>query len=257
MVAEEGEPLIMDGLSRAMAAGVDVCLAGRDWWLLPLTLARLGTCENHLLARRKTPLDRLLGALPHLGGTPPDAQEYFLRRAYNETFASSAIGRIACKDLLAWLDTDEGIAFSAWLCLRSDTGRRLTLPRIGRILKRSTKEEIAELRWRRNMLSGLDLFTLLDWGKGDGKDDGTPIPWRRILRDFSGEPHHFTPRQVGNLTLYSLRIFRSDETAVGGTSKMSMAEAAAFRLKKQAELARIDADADAFIESIMGKRKGM
>jgi hypothetical protein len=42
----------------------------------------------------------------------------------------------------------------------------------------------------------------------------------------------WTPRQVGELTLYQLRIYTSDEKALGGVVKMSGSEYAEYMARK-------------------------
>lgn len=60
-----------------------------------------------------------------------------------------------------------------------------------------------------------------------------PVPWRRICRDIA-EFYGFTPRQVGDMTLYQIRTLTAEKKELGsGTIKMGSGEAEDFQMRVQ------------------------
>lgn len=271
----------MDGICRIVAAPVDVRLGRRDYWLYPLTMFDLGSCEAHLLASRSTPLEDVLSQAPTLSAYPELARD-FLRRAYIDTFGDHRRNKILCDELMDWLRKPEGLVFSLWRCLRDDADRRVPLRRISAALKDASADDLREIQRRRDMVSCLDLLASMDWpDEPDEDEEETPewiqqyrqkkygykpkpkakekkksrvIPWRKIVQDMAREPFHMSPAETGKLTLFQLRSLRTDweKTPTGGgvITVASAAEAGAIKARKVEERKRIEKRADKYVETL-------
>lgn len=247
----------MEGLSRILAAPVDLRLAGRQWWLHPLTLADFARCEQHLLKDRLSPVEEALRQLPRLDGHP-DLQRELYRRSYHDTYQRKKFHKIPRATLFAWIETAEGLAFTTWLTLRTDAGRRPTLPRLVRLLGRIEEAALAELRRLQARVSGLDLFAQLDWPwvppdeAEDEEEAKRPLPWARLLREFAGEPYFWGPDQVGRLTLYQLQVYRGKAQQLGGRVKMPVEEAKEFVRERQLHYTLFLEQLDAVVARFFG-----
>ena len=243
----------MDGLARCVAAPVDVSFGKIQWWVLPLTLFRLGCCEQRILAARSTPLERVIEALPGLPTV--EMRRQFLKRAHAQTYADRSISKVPYRDVMAWLRTPDGVAYSLWLCLRDDRFRPPGIKRINKAFQEATPEQMREAGRRLERVSGLDLFAQLDWSLLPESSDRTdrPFPWRMVFNHFAGEPFHWDYERVGRLTLWHVKLYRSSGYSLGGRRNMDRGEQMAFVAKKAEEREYLSKEADKMIAQICGE----
>jgi len=200
----------------------------------------LASCEAHLLAERRNPLDGVLDALPAMRCSI-GAKRRLLDRAWQETWLDPWVNRVRHAELFAWLKTEPGLLFSARLCLRTDRGSRLDRRQVERLFGRCSPEEAAEYLRRRDQVSGLDLLARVDWrlssqpkldwkGRLNHAAD-QPREWRLLLRNFAqqglgektllglGSAPGWTAAQVGRLTLYQLHTYLLSEWECRNSTK--------------------------------------
>jgi hypothetical protein len=220
----------MDGLCRALGCPVPFTAAGRTTLLRPLTLGDWGTLENLLLSRRGSPTD-VLEAVLDLGDDLAPETLARLEELYAE--ARDLIRRdrgLRCvrqADLMAWLGTPDGEDHSAWLCLRR--GRRDCRSPLaaGRMLDRAGADARLRFRRLRDLASGTDLFSALDWPPGGDGDADEHFPWKQILRVLA-EGYGFDPARIAGMTLYNLPVYLVQRERLGGVARMDPADALSF-----------------------------
>lgn len=223
----------MDGICRSAGGRVDITLCRLFFWLRPLTLGDFGVAEYWLLARRKNPVElaeEKFRAFPHLR----EARQELMDSAAWEMRTDRSYRLIHSSDLMEWLYSDDGLTFIMLRCLERTPGKPCftSLEQCRAIFKRLTPDEVAELKRRVNMVSGLDLMASMDWPESRSEPSGRLIPWRKLYRSFA-ERFHWDADQVDRLTLYQMRVYTVEETALGGTSRMQAKEAMEFMRKKR------------------------
>lgn len=207
----------MDGLCRCVPVTVEIALGGRDFRVRPLTLAGLAAAEAQLLLERPAPTAAL-------GQFAAPVRELIVDQLVHDLRADKARRCVSQADLLAWLDTAAGGTFTAHWCLRP---RFATTAAARAFLEKLNADELQLFLRARDAVSGLDLLANLDWPDSGERPDTRFIPWRRLLRWFADE-HHWTPAQVGKLTLYQLRVLRAEERELGGRARLAPGEALAY-----------------------------
>lgn len=224
----------MDGLSRCLGCPVPLDVAGSCRLVRPMTLRRLGMCEAAILSKRTTVFDEVCSSMGELD-LAPSVQESLGWEAYNDTKADRAIRTVAISELQDWMNTPNGLAFTAWLCLgRSDPFA--TLESSSQFVRSSGPDFRRAFARARDMASGTDLLSTFEWpsqdpvpprpSKSERKYSG--VPWKRIFR-FMAQEYRMNPREVGRLTMWNLKIYTLEEEAVGGKTKMSLADMKAAR----------------------------
>lgn len=215
----------MDGLSRAIGAGAPVSLAGELYLLAPMTLGVIGAVENAMLLKRETPAE----SIRELVRATKDRRlrDHMIENARRELEADPLRRIVTHDQFQEYIDTDDGIVFTGWLCLRET--ERETFARIGAVRdawNRSSEDEKIEFIKARNHSSGISLLCSLDW-----PDEKKMIPadviarrderrkkqgyhrsnWRlnfnRIGRNFNG----MTLADLRSMTLYQYRMMCVDE----------------------------------------------
>lgn len=158
----------MDGLARAAGSGMDMELGGRTIMLSPLTLNDIGTVEQHLLAKRKNPLQIVAEAKQYLSD---EDYKMLLSRAYEDARKDN---KISPAELSAFMDSLEGVVYTIWLCSRKNHPE-LTLEwfneTINSMAQQGGDEQIQEIIRRRDMASGLD-----EMGNSIGPDSKPTTP---------------------------------------------------------------------------------
>ncbi len=196
-------------------------VGGRTYFLRPLTLADLGAIEFHLLAARGNPVERVQAAMPDLAGDP-EAARHLMALATDDLRRDRAHRYVRAGDLLAWIDTQDGIAYTAWLLLRAiypaDFGR---LDQAAAVFGAATEAEREEFRRRRDLISGLDATAAADWPTRDELSEvethrPTWIPWKQWARSLIAEFMGWTLPHLAGLTLYQARLMQAGERELGG-----------------------------------------
>jgi len=160
----------MDGLGRAIGAGVPIQFSGETLILDPVTVSDFGLIEQELLSRRPNPMDLtrkeaqafILDAAK-LGSS---AEDEFLRKQYiamaekimaDGMAAARKANGIKPTEVAEWLDTFDGVQFTLWLKLdQRYPDRFFTLDKIKEVMQSMQEDEIERLKKLRDQASGLD-----------------------------------------------------------------------------------------------------
>jgi hypothetical protein len=157
----------MDGLARAVGAGVPITFDGIDMVLEPLTLKDFGVIEQYLLKEKRpnilTDAVRAAAAIPD---DLPKSERERLSRQLLEVAAheASKFNRISADEVAAWLDTIEGVIFTVWLLLERRKPGEYSLADVaakiealgGDKTQGELSEQQAALRAARDQASGID-----------------------------------------------------------------------------------------------------
>jgi hypothetical protein len=230
----------MDGIGKVVAACAPVPIAGRTYLLAPLTLARIGAVEQHLLDLRRHPVDMIEPALAAAGDGVLARLLYL--EAYEEIEANKLHRLIPFDDFRAWIDTADGVAMTAWLCLPG--GPFPALEDAEAWVMRASRAEIKRVIRVRDLVSGFDLLSRLDWPlqpDSGGDAAGRFIPWKKLFRVLIDE-HHWTPAMIGELTLYQVKLLRAREVELGGVMQMDRGEAVFLRAQRAEFMAEVRAE---------------
>lgn len=142
----------MDGISRPIGAAIDIELDGETIVLEPLRLRDLGTIENHLRAK----LPNVIALAAEAAKDLPAAQaEAIMDRAFIE---ARKIHNIPPEEVMAWIRTIDGFAYSIWLVVDRVYPSRFPLDRIYRFLTdtfKNDRDKFNALKERRDLASGL------------------------------------------------------------------------------------------------------
>ena len=140
----------MDGLAKPAGSGIPIKFNGEDLVLDALGIEDLGVIENHLLSKRKNPLDVAKQAFP---GLPPELAEKLLERAYTDALK---VAVVTTQEVFEYIDTLEGMRYTIWLALEKRYPGRFSLDKIGAVLDQMDDEALEELKNKRAISSGLD-----------------------------------------------------------------------------------------------------
>lgn len=226
----------MDGLCHVVGAPVEIEIVGKLYWLEPLTLRCLAAIENHILAGRDNPAQQLANQIDKLQEYP-EFQQMIRDKLETDLMADKSLARVSIDILDTWLQHPAGAAYTAWLCLRRGDGQRMTWERIIKLFADAGESVVKEYVRRLYLVSGMDLLSKIDWPRKNTDDDWRRpkyIPWRAIFFGYA-QAFQWTPQQVGELTMFQVRLYNSDEKSLGsGVQSVSMNPAKAYRDKKAA-----------------------
>jgi hypothetical protein len=224
----------VNGLCRASGAPATITLGCEVLRLPPLTLEDLGTIEHHLIQVRRWEVLRTVHALR--GALPADVWQSEWAAARER---ADKIRSLEEREVLAWLDSDAGFAFSLWLMLDKRYPGRFTPDGLFNLVSTLPPDELLRLRIARDQAAALDHAAWSDWPRKPRTDDGgkppppkKPLSWKQVFWRLVQPPeiggHGLSPDAVKRLTLFELRLYGSDEHAAGGIQRMSLADAQAL-----------------------------
>lgn len=177
----------MDGLGRAVGAGVPMEFGGEMVVLDPLRIEDFGLVEQHLLSKRESPLTVGQRQAEELLGKAADFQRQTAKQPANDAEKLAMMAQIEraqllqqfylelAKDVLtksrsearkentvppqevvAWIGTIDGLVFTIWLKLHQRYPGKFSLERVREIVLAKTEEELAQLARLRDQASGID-----------------------------------------------------------------------------------------------------
>ena len=256
----------MDGLCRVISPAAWVRLSGRLFWCRPLDLNAFACAEQQLLVERRTPVDRAEECLAFALTKGDEATGEVWAEVRKRALATVQKDRdwrvITWDDMFRWLDTRHGLAFSAWYCLgrgaRAATEFTDPVKSLTMLRGQAGKEFAGAFRRARNIVSGIDLLAELDWPEPALKchprtgtraeDVRKKGSWRATLHNLA-QGAHWTPQQLGKLTLYHLRVYSMElddkgnvKEASGGIATVSLEEARALARLKASQRAQAARD---------------
>jgi hypothetical protein len=223
---------------------------GRTYLMEPLTLGRLGVCEQYCLSLRRTPFDKVAPLLVACDGNA-DVQEQLWMAAYNELDGDRGQRLVTYEDLLKWLDTAAGVAFTAWLCLQNNPRPPfLWLEMAESYYARAFQDRPGEIdffRRVRNQISGLDLFASLDFPPAEESAVRPKyMPWRKIIHAYAAQ-WHWPFEWVARMTLYHVKLYPADENALGGVGMVEPGQHEVMaKLRQEQRAAARDKARDSF-----------
>jgi len=247
----------MDGASRAFAAPTTVTLGGVEYTVRPRVAAYYGEMEAHLLSKRENPMQVAKESI--VGETDPAVITQIIEVAMAERCRAKSVTR---RELAEWMDSMDGTAFVSWLQIRhndptyneSNPGGSATTITPAFIKEKMLDDFEQALNAIIATIEGISIedamvaaesqiidrvqsqlgawvrrgrLGKLDWPEPDGGggpgDLDKPIPWRRIIRRLAND-FGFTAAEVGQMTLYQIKIFLRNEKDLGGEYLVSAAE---------------------------------
>lgn len=141
----------MDGISRPFGGDSTFQWDGESLLLAPLDLSDFATIENHMLNLRRRPLydqaGEMMMALPEALG-----------KQYWEPLLAEAraLNMIPMDDVLKWLDTPHGMAYSLWMQLSKRYPGKYKLHDCEMQILKATTERLREIKQRQDQASGID-----------------------------------------------------------------------------------------------------
>lgn len=177
-----------------------------------------------MLAQRPNPIEASL----KLAGGDPEIAEELVKRAQNEMRSRREASRVKYNVGMRWLDTDEGMIYAAWLCLRRSHPVKLEhLEDVQALFQRASNDERQEFLRRRSIVSGLDITAVADWPAIPEHTGKMPTwtPWKQWIRDWISEGIYRHLDEIASLTIQQVRLLRSPREHLGGAMRMSRAEA--------------------------------
>lgn len=227
----------MDGLCRCVAAPVDIELSGCSFWIQPLNLFRLGIIEQHILAERRTTLE-LASEMVEENGNNPILTKLIIR-ASEDLRAKKEMRVVPVDDLQKWINEKNGIIFTMWLCLFDGEMNKTafkSLKETREFSEKLSQKDLVEFLRRRDIASGTGLLGNFDWPAA-GESKSKFIPWKKIFREFA-EGWNWDKEMVGKMTLYELKMYRTDEAQVKGLeNRRNQEELTALGIKPRTEKA--------------------
>ncbi len=263
----------MDGVSRAIGAGTPVWLGGEMYFLAPMTLGVIGAIENYILLRRMTPFESIE---PIYRATQDATIRQRLVDNANAELKADPLKRIVRQeDFHSFIDTDEGIVLTAWLCFR-DTEPE-AFKRFGKfqeVWRSATQDEKVAFIKARNHISGLSMLCLLDWPQEADKipahvlakrkkiasDTYQRANWRlnfnRIAKGYTG----MTFEDLRQMTLYQVRMIcvKEDELEQADVVTVTAADAKKNEPRAKQKLIFIGRDGsgvDEFVRASQGRKQ--
>jgi hypothetical protein len=218
----------MDGISRALGESVPVALGGETYLLAPITLGIFGICENRILLRRKTPIE---AAGPLLVTTSdPVLRQRIVEKTRAELKANPLLRIVTSGEMISWLDSQEGIYLTAWLCLRENHPAEFGTFSITRErYDAASEQERLDFLKARNHVSGLSELCTLDWPQEEDMVPAAALErkkkiegqiyrranWRLNFRKIVTEGFGgMDLDSVRRLTIYQWRMLTSDEKSL-------------------------------------------
>lgn len=231
----------MDGLCRAIGAAIPCPVAGKTYLLRPLRLIDIGTIEFAILSHRRTPLEQVQPGVEKL---PEHLRQKVVDMALADTKANfRRYGRVRAKEFHDYLFTGRGIVLCLWLCLCTTQGPVFACrEEAAAVYRKMTDRDKAEFVRRRDMVSGIDLISQLDWPESSVsiKTDYF-TPWRKMIAEIASE-WNIGEDVVSQWTLYQFKLHTTPKEELGGVvfEPMTVEQAKliqAQHLKRQKELA--------------------
>lgn len=139
----------MDGLSRAIGAGMPVKIGENTYMLSPLTLEDFGLIENEMLAKRPNPMQRVMEVYEKL---PEALRDKFLERAYQD---AKRTNKIPAAEVAAYVDSIEGMMLSMWLSIKK-CHPEITREKMNEIMRSLSPKDVEAMRESRDIASGID-----------------------------------------------------------------------------------------------------
>jgi hypothetical protein len=209
----------MDGVCRPLGCPATIRFGGRLGLVRPLTLWKIGVCEQHILGRRRTPLHAARDTLAMLD-PPEGVARGIIDGAVAEMRdpANRADRYVTVAQFQDWLGEPEGLWFTGWLCLRRSFREFRTPERSRKQFSAAERGWLRDFADARDRASGTDLLSNAEWsGSGEGRDRF--MPWKRVLR-FAASEYGFTKEDVGRWTLWDLQLYTCEEDKLGGTKRV-------------------------------------
>lgn len=141
-----------DGLARVAGGGVPIEFAGELIVLQPMNLRDLATVEQHLLNRRKNPMEMVKEMIP---GLSVEVQKHLLELAYHDMKNSTTV---PAEEVTRFLETVEGVAFSLWLVLERSHPGKFTFEKVHEIVKDMTPDQLNSTINAKSQADGTDLL---------------------------------------------------------------------------------------------------
>lgn len=149
-----------NGLNRVAGSPVSIEIGDKTYIMEPLTLKDFGSLEAEYLSSKPNPLKQVAEAKPYLS---EEDYEKLLTQAYKD---ATAVSKATSGEIAEWLDTQAGISFSAWLCMRKNHPE-LSREDVDEIIGAMSQEEMARVAERRDVASGTD-----ELGNSTGRSTG-------------------------------------------------------------------------------------
>lgn len=142
-----------DGLARVAGGGVPIRFDGEDVVLEPLVLKDLATIEQHLLAKRKNPLQMVQENLGNMQELDVEVQKHIIDRAYDDLKRQTTV---SAQEVSEFIETTEGLAFTLWLCFGRSHPGRWKLDYIKEKIETMSMPDVMVMLRARDQASGLD-----------------------------------------------------------------------------------------------------
>lgn len=213
----------MDGVCRPLGSPAIISYRGRVGFLYPLTLWKIGVCEQYLLGKRRTPADAARDTIRMLGADG-DAASSIIRKAHAEMSdpANKADRYVTHKQFQDWINRREGLWFTGWLCLRKSFKEFRTPERSRKSFGDADDEWVEGFARLRDAASGTDVLSNMEWPSSAGEKTVKYAEWKKLFR-FAASEYGFTKEDVGRWTLWDYRMYTAKEEALGGTRSVSAA----------------------------------
>lgn len=211
----------MHGLCRAIGAGIPYEFCGRTRILHPMRLCDWGTCEQYLLSQRQDAFDFALESRLSIGKE--------IRQSLRET--GKKRNYLSYEDVNDFTDTPPGIALTSWLCFRG----AFEFEDCEQWAQTNPREHSRFCRTR-DQISSVDLIAHLDWPISPGKDD-TKTNWMSWIRGVSEVmAPGMSPTEVGQLTLYQLRMLTCEAKELEGVTTIPSGEFNEYKRRSETVL---------------------
>ena len=210
----------MEGLSRAVGAGIPHFILGEMRMLYPMRLCDWGALEQWILSQRSESLDVAVTARRAIG---PEVAKVLREEV-------RSIGRVSNEEFNAFVSTDFAIHLSLWMCLRFSVPFE-ECQNVGR-------DDAKEFVRVRDQISGVDIMSSFDW-KPDFDEDDNPTKetkgWLATIKSIAEAwCPGLSPSQIGELTFHNFRILTSDfDQLAGRRKKMPMWKLEGYLKKKR------------------------
>lgn len=203
----------MDGVSRAVGSPLPMRLAGDLRLVEPLTLSMLGSIEMHLLHSVPELTEIVLRDFPDMDSQAAELLVY----------ASEQDGKrlhfVPSDELHQYLDSQEGLVLALWLMTRR-TAAGLRHEEIDAHVTACEPLDARRLARAVKLVSCLDERAEKDWIRipTDG-DEPERMNWKHLVRKLCEAYFGVTPRDVGDMTLFEVRLLSLGDGDVRGMRK--------------------------------------
>lgn len=230
----------MDGICRCLAPSVSVRLQGRTFRIRPLRLKHIAALEAMVLAERKSPIDVVRDKSDAFVARP-DIGDSLFQRAIDVCWKDKATRVWTRSDFNQWFDSSRGIAWSLQHMVYSKGKRAFGSARkVIEFIQKCPAKELREFVRRRDQVNGTDVLSLLDWPAGGGSGSKFML-WKKCFRYMASE-FGWGPRQVGELTLWQLKLYTADEQQLGGVASMSVGDAHSYQSTRRSPFEKRNKD---------------